>query len=217
MPRNVIASILLISSTLIASSAFAVETTPVSRLPNKGLFTLSGTVDQVKDTNEFVLRDDSGSIDVKVPASESVVIKKGDNVTVTGNVESGLWGLLGKNIQATNVEVKKDLTSAISDAVTQATGLSVDKAETASINTLPEEGMVKLTGTVDQVQSEKDFVLKDPTGSVAVNIQSDDNLVLAPGTEVSVIGYVSNTNLGKEVNATRVFLMSDASTTAQTN
>lgn len=213
MQRTVSAFMLM--STLIAGSALAAaQVTPVGQLSNRGLYTLSGTVAQVKSANEFVLRDESGSIDVKAPPSESLVIKQGDKVTVTGNVESGLWGLLGKDMRASNVEVHKDLTSALSDAVTAATGLSVEKAQNAHVNALPEQGMVKLTGTIDQVQSEKNFVLKDPTGRVGVNIQSAQNLVLAPGAEVSVIGYVSNTTLGKEVNATRVMLMSDASDTA---
>ena len=86
----------------------------------------------------------------------------------------------------------------------------MDKADAVQIGKLPAQGMVQITGTVDKISDQKDFTLKDPTGTVNVSIQSDENVALAKGAEVTVTGYVSNGVLGKKIRATHVILMSDS-------
>jgi len=196
---------------LIAGAAVANMAEPsISNLPDKGMVTVSGTVEKVENERAFRLRDNTGAIEVKVTSGESVVLKQGDSVTVSGQIENLLWGLMGKDINATGVEVHKDLPTALSDAVTKTTGITMDKAENVRIGKLPAQGMVQITGIVDKVSDQKNFTLKDTTGAVDVSIQSDENVVLAKGAEVTVTGYVNNGILGKKIRATHVILLSNA-------
>lgn len=201
------------SAMLLAGTALADQpATLIDSLPDKGTVTVSGTVEQMDSAREFRLHDDSGSVDVKLASGESAVLKQGDSVTVTGTVEKPLLGLMGKDIVASNVQVHKSLSSALSDAITSSTGISLQKAETTQINQLPKQGMVRLIGTVQSVSGAKAFTLKDPTGTIDVSVQSSENAALAKGAEVSVIGYVKSGILGKHISATHVTVMADADT-----
>ncbi len=182
----------------------------ISTLPDKGSATLTGTVEKIDGPREFTLRDDSGDIKVRLTTNESFVFKPGDTVSVTGTVEEPFFGLGGKRIDASYVHVQKTLGSALSDTVTNTTGISMDQATPAQINSLPDQGMVKVTGAVDNVVNAKDFILKDPTGSIDVNIQSDENVALARGADVTVVGYVAKSPLGnKSIRATHVMVTSN--------
>lgn len=196
---------------LFASIALAQkDSTTIGNVPDKGSVTVSGTVKSVKNAREFTLHDNSGDINVRIVSNESMVLKKDDNVTVSGTVEKPLWGLLGKKIAATTIQVHKDLPTALSDAFTKTTGISMEKAEAAKIGTLPDNGMVQLTGTVEKVSNEKNFRLQDGTGSIDVSIKSDENVVLTQGAEVTVVGYVNKSVFTKTLQATRVIVMTDA-------
>jgi uncharacterized protein YdeI (BOF family) len=206
MFRNI--RILIVSvAALLANSAMAAEGTPISELPGDGNFIVSGTVEEVKSGQEFVLRDNSGSISVKLPENKPAVLKQGDMVTVAGNVESGLFGLLNKRINATEVQVDKSTSAALSEPEAPQ---GMENAEAAEIGNLPEQGMVKLSGTVDRVDNQRKFVLRDPTGTVGITVRSNDNVILSKGAEVDVVGYVNNGFFGKRVNATQVMVTSDA-------
>jgi uncharacterized protein YdeI (BOF family) len=203
-------ALLTTSGLLFAGMAFAGGTgMSTSNLPDKGTVTLSGIVDNVSSNKEFTLRDNSGTIDVMITGNESLVLKNGDKVTVTGKVSNGFLGLTGKSIDATQVAVQKDLGSVVSDVVTATTGVSVDAARAASIANLPEEGMVKVSGTVANVISPKIFTLKDNTGVINVNVQSDENVVFSKSSPVTVIGYVDDSMLGKNIRATHVIVTAD--------
>jgi len=196
---------------LIAGAAMADPSdTSIPNLPDNSVVTLSGTVDKVENEHLFMLRNDKGLIEVRVPADQPLVLKESENVTVTGTVEKPLWGLLGSNIEATSVHVQTSLPTAISNAVTAATGITMDRAENVRIGKLPAQGMVQISGVVDKVSDSKNFVVKDTTGAVPVSIQSDENVVVAKGVEVTVTGYVNNGLLGKKIRATHVIMMSNA-------
>lgn len=96
-----------ISCIFITATAFASQPdVPVRDLPDSGPVTLSGTVDKIGGGQNFVLRDTTGIVSVKMASEQPVALKAGQNVTVTGTVENHLWGLLGKDIVATNVQVR---------------------------------------------------------------------------------------------------------------
>lgn len=183
---------------------------PISNLPSQGPVTVSGTVTRVESAREFRLHDDSGAVDVKLAPDESAVFKQGDHVSVTGSVENRLWGLFGKDIVATNVQVEQSLPKTLSDTIANATGISLSKAKRTNIGQLPKQGLVELTGTVQDVSDAKNFTLKDSTGSIDVHVQSDENVVLANGSKVSVIGYVKDGLLSKQISATRVIVVANA-------
>ena len=189
---------------LIAAPAFAAPSAPattINALPDSGNVMLSGTVDSVRNDREFTLRDATGTVDVKLPANQSAVLQQGETVAVSGNIESS-W--LGKDINATSVE-------------RQSAAMNAEKAQTVQISQLPKQGLVKLTGTVDSVGSGKSFTLKDPTGKVDVSMQSSENVALMKGSEVSVIGYVDNSMLGKKLRATHVSVVAEAAPAADMN
>jgi uncharacterized protein YdeI (BOF family) len=191
-----------------ATLAIAAETT-IRALPDRGNVTVSGTVEKVKSAREFTLRDPSGKIDVEVDSPESAVLKPGDNVIVTGKIEKKFFGLAGKEIDATNVRINQG--GALSQTMPQDSGVSMDQTQNVPINQLPNDGLVKLSGTVDAVKSEKNFTMKDNTGAVDVQIQSNENIMLTPGAEVTVLGYVTTSPLmGKDVRATQVIVAADA-------
>jgi uncharacterized protein YdeI (BOF family) len=191
-----------------ATLAIAAETT-IRALPNQGTVTVSGTVEKVKSAREFTLRDPSGKIDVEVDSPESAVLKPGDKVIVTGQIDKKFFGLAGKEIDATNVSVNQP--TALSGTIPPESGVSMDQTQNVPINQLPNDGLVKLSGTVDDVKSEKNFTMKDNTGTVDVKIQSDDNIILNRGEQVTVLGYVSTSPLmGKDVRATQVIVAADA-------
>lgn len=52
--------------------------------------TLRGTVDRILDSDEFVLRDGSGTIEVYIGWQNALPVKTGEFVTVKGTVDDGL-------------------------------------------------------------------------------------------------------------------------------
>jgi uncharacterized protein YdeI (BOF family) len=208
--KRVFTSLALVVTALTAMVAFdaSADEGTIRSLPAKGNITISGTVQDVQSEREFTLRDDSGTIDVSIKSNKSAVIAKGDNVTVKGKMESGMLGK--KYIAASDVKVGKDLTSSISDAIEAHTSISLENAKKAKIASLPEEGLVKIAGTVDDVKDEKNFTVKDTTGSINVSIESDENVVLTKDAAVTVIGFVDKGLLGKSILAKHVIITADA-------
>lgn len=200
------------SATVMLFAAVAIDVAiaaeiAIRDLPSTGSVTLSGTVRDVKNEREFTLHDNTGDIVVSLTSNKSAVLSEGQAVTVSGKVENGL---LGKYINASNVQAHKNVSTAISDAIETHTDLSLDKAKKSNIGKLPNEGLVKLSGTVDDVKSEKRFAIKDATGRINVDIQSGENVILTKGTAVTVIGYVDKGLLSKRIRATHVIVTANA-------
>lgn len=202
------AAMLFLSPVTVAAGA--PDGIAIHNLPDSGNVTVSGTVDRVESARKFTLRDNTGTIDVAIKSNESAVLSEGDKVTVTGNVSSAFWGLM-KGVNATDVQVHKDLPTVLSDALTETTGISVDKTTVSHISQLPDQGLVRVTGSVDKVGNEKNFTLKDSTGTIDVAIASAEKVVLVKGAEVTVVGYVKRGMMGKTLSATHVILTSDSS------
>lgn len=188
-------------------------TAPVllQNLQDKQKVTLQGTVEKAQDNREFELRVNNEIIPVKIVSGQSLVFKDGDKVAVTGTVDEKWFGLLGKVIDATNVQVEKSLSQALSDTVKDTTGISFDAAKAVLINNLPAQGSAQIAGTVDNVADAKDFTLKDNTGSINVHIQSDENVALTKGVLVTVTGYVNNGQLTRNFLATHINITGNTS------
>lgn len=193
---------------LMCTSAMAANgTISIKDLPDGGEVSLTGTVDAIDNEREFTLRDSTGAIDVEIKSAESVVLKKGDKVSVSGTIDKGLTST---EIDAKSVVVHKNISETIGEAIEGSTGVSIQGAESYHINNLPKEGMVKISGTVTEVDSEKEFTLKDSTGSIDIDVESSEAAALTKGAQVTVIGYVDNGMLGKDINATKVLVQADA-------
>ncbi len=195
---------------LFSSSALA-GVSSVKELQDGSNVTLSGTVDAVDNEREFVLRDKTGTIDVEIDAGQSVVLKKGDKVSVTGKLDKGFFNT---DIESAKVDVEKSLSENVSDAIEAKTSLSLEGAEAYHIKDLPKEGLVKLSGTVTDVDNEKEFTIKDSTGSINVDVKSAESAQLTEGAEVTVIGYVDSGAMVKDINATKVLVTASAAPVA---
>lgn len=207
--RNFIA--LMAAALLMASlpSIVGAETL-IKNLPDKGTVALVGIIDKVVGDREFVLRDPSGTIDVKITSNQSVVIKPGEKVNLIGSVSNSFLGLADKSIDAVDVKVEQGPAATVTNALAATTGVSVDAAKTVKIDELPPQGMVRILGTVDSVGGPKNFTLKDASGSVDVDVESGENVALQKGAEVIVIGYVDKGLLSKSIRATRVIVSDNA-------
>ncbi|MCE3231898.1 MAG: Bacterial fold protein [Rickettsiaceae bacterium] len=91
-------------------------------------------------------------------------------------------------------------------------------AQNLTIKTLPDSGTVSITGTVDKVKNEKRFVLRDNSGTISVDIESNKPILLQKGQTVRVSGYIDKHLMGKDINATSVEVQSNPpqDTTAST-
>lgn len=76
----------------------------------------------------------------------------------------------------------------------------------STIRQLPDAGSVIIAGTIDKVKDDKNFVLKDGSGSIDVEVAFDNPPALVEGDRVSVIGNVDKGFFSKEVDATSISL-----------
>lgn len=203
-------------SALLAGTALAASgTTTIKNLPDEGQVSISGTVASVENAREFTLRDETGTIGVDITSNQSVVLKKGDKVTVNGVIDSGITGT---DINASNVTVHKDMSEAMGDVIEGNTAISFEGATTYKISQLPKEGLVKVSGTVSKVSSEEKFTLRDDTGNITVDMDSAaESAALTQGATVTVIGYVDSGILGKDINAKKVLVVENAKPVARVN
>ena len=77
-------------------------------------------------------------------------------------------------------------------------------AAMTSIKDLPSSGAVTLSGSVNKVKNEREFSLRDASGTVDVNLKSNQSVVLKEGQKVTVNGMVDKGILGKSIDATSV-------------
>lgn len=199
---------------LMAGTALSATQTTIKSLPDKGEVSISGTVASVENEREFTLRDETGSIGVDIASNQSVVLKKGDKVTVTGMVDSGITGT---DINASDVTVHKDMSEAMGDVIEGNTAISFEGASSYKISQLPKEGLVKISGTVSDVDNETAFTVRDDSGKIDVNMESAESAALTKGATVTVIGYVDSGLLGKDINAKKVLVVESAKPVARVN
>lgn len=199
---------------LLAGTALAASETTIKTLPDEGQVSISGTVASVDNEREFTLRDETGTIGVDITSNQSVVLKKGDKVTVSGVIDSGITGT---DINASNVTVHKDMSEAMGDVIEGNTAISFEGATTYKVSQLPKEGLVKISGTVSKVSNEEKFTLRDDTGTIGVDMESAEAAALTKGATVTVIGYVDSGILGKDINAKKVLVVENAKPVARAN
>lgn len=193
-------------ATLAATSALA-ATTEIKALPKSGVVTLEGVVESVQNEREFTLRDNSGKIGVDMPKNQSVVFKVGSKVTVNGEIDRDLAGV---DINATRVDVHNGLAQEISNNIEGTTDMSLQGATAYEIKSLPDSGLVKVTGTVSDVDDERNFTVKDATGSIDVELTSAQTAALTEGARVTVVGRVDKGITGKDLEASQVIVLANA-------
>ncbi len=178
-------------------------------LATTAMTSITGTVTSVKNPRAFILENDHGRLEVLVENSQSVVLKEGDQVTVTGALDKS-W--LGTKLHARQITVQKGIVQTLSDAVKGAPGLPTSNAQPYDIGRLPASGKVKLTGTVTAVRSDTSFMLEDATGRIHIDVASAERAAITPGARVSVIGKVNNSLLhGRQVKAYSIIVLNNRS------
>jgi uncharacterized protein YdeI (BOF family) len=196
----------------LSTSTLAVEISSIaeiSKMENKSDVTITGVVNSVQNERKFTLRDSTdNTIKIEIDSNESVALKQGDNITVSGTVDRGI---IGTNINADSVNVNKSFVTGAKEAARTIPGVSTTDAEAFNISDLPKSGMVKITGKVVDIDNEKEFTLRDETGSINIDIVSAQNAAITEGAEVTVIGNVNNGMLGKSIDAKEVLIVSNAS------
>lgn len=209
----------LYNITLLAVTAFALVSTiagaeinNIVNLQDGSTVSLTGTVASVQDPRKFTIQDNTGKIDVNIESSQGVVLKQGDSVTIDGTVDK--WWFISR-INASRVTVNKSMAQALGDAIEGNTTISLQGATSYHINSLPEQGLVKITGRITNIANEKEFTVKDATGSIGINIKSPETAVVTQGTQVTVIGNVNSGAMGKSINAERVLVVEDSAPLAQ--
>lgn len=84
-----------LSFSLIATAAWAqsapATVTPINDVQRGSMVTVEGTVDRILDTDEFRIRDATGSIRVDVGYPNFVPVAMGETVRVTGFVDRDLF------------------------------------------------------------------------------------------------------------------------------
>lgn len=190
---------------LFAAPAYA-TISETKKMPNGSPVSVAGTIDRIDSAREFVLRDDTGRVRVSIESDQSAVLKNGMYVTVGGTIDRGIFTT---NINATSVTTHKTLTQATKSALTKGTGLDVNGATATTIAKLPQKGLVKLHGVVVKIDNEKEFALQDATGTVNIDVLTNEYTALVPGAQVIVIGYVDGGLLSKDINATKITVVAE--------
>ncbi len=194
------------AAALLSTSALAASYT-IDTLPDEGAVNISGYVKSVENEREFTLRDETGDISVDIESNQSVVLKEGDPVTVSGVIDNDITG---KDINANRVDVQQGFVEGMSNAVRSIPGVSTTDAQAFTIKSLPEKGMVKVSGTVTDVANEEAFTLNDETGSIKVNVASAQKTALTEGAKVTVIGMMDSGLMSKHLKASDVIVVADA-------
>lgn len=84
------------------------------------------------------------------------------------------------------------------------TTATVAQAAIADIKTMKNGAPVNIAGTVDRVDSARTFVLRDETGKITIDIESDQSVVLSKDMYVTVGGTVDSGIFGTDINAATV-------------
>ena len=197
---------------VLASSAALANVTDIKGMSDGSEVSVTGQVENVRSTRDFTLHDSTGVIDVQINSTQSVALRIGDRVTVNGVLDKGATGM-GAKIKDGNLDVKKDITTAVNDVIEANTAVSPDGISTYNIVSLPQKGMAKISGIVTDVENEKKFTMKDSTGSINVDM-ADGAAAITVGTQVTVIGYMDRGLLSREITASKLLVVSDATSAA---
>jgi uncharacterized protein YdeI (BOF family) len=206
---------MMIAGTMIMLSTPAASATAsaLKDTPEGSQVSLSGTVEDFDSQHSFTLHDSSGAVKVDLSAAKPMVLTNGEQVSVTGHVHHGL---LSTDVVASAVSEDKGVGQTIGEAIDSVTGQdAAGSAQSVTIGSLPESGLVKINGTVDRVSTAKKFTLKDSTGHVDVAIKSGESASLAKGNQVTVVGNVDKGLLGKSIDATEVDVRSGSAPVSQ--
>jgi uncharacterized protein YdeI (BOF family) len=190
------------SSTALAGDK---EYTMIDQLPEKGPVTIMGTVDDVDSTTEFTIRDGFGKT-IDIESMNKLTIKEGDRVKIVGLMDDKLAGI-GREIDATSVTIV--------DAADEMAVAAKDAGEETvfdTVDALPDEGMVTIAGTVEEVDIEDNsFKLRGRSGE-SIDVHPVKPLDVKVGQKVEVVGMMDDETaglgIGEQIVAAKVKVVS---------
>jgi uncharacterized protein YdeI (BOF family) len=169
--------------------------------------TLEGEVTRLRDTDEFVLSDQTGKINVYIGWRNDMPVDVGDRVKVIGMADDDVVPGLRPEIYARMVifengdrvnlrtgEILKPTEASKVEAEYEKTTapVSLSQAEeerpVTPIGEVQRGQQVKLRGKVTRIRDEDEFILSDDTGRVLIYIGWRNDLPVEVGDEVTVIG-----------------------------
>lgn len=188
------------------------------KFQNDAYITLSGTVGEIKDGDEFVLQHAGGSIEVDTndtwpdlfKADAATLLKTGDRVTVTGKVDNNLFTT--NEIEAYQLTVNGPSYNRV--YTNNNFGPDNDDEYMAYSGAygagLKDDQDVRLSGEVARIMDDKSFMLRYGNGEIKVetdDVEFTNATRLAVGDEVVVYGEVDEGWFDKKsVEAERVIL-----------
>lgn len=189
----------------------------IAQLPEKGNVMITATVDDVDSNTEFTIRDDSGET-IDVESVTKLTIREGDLVKIVGVMDDELAGI-GREIDATSVTVvdaADEMAAATEDGTLET---SLDKTvefassetEFETVDALPDEGMVTISGTVEEVDIEDNsFKLRDRSGE-SIDVHPTKPLTVKAGQKVKVTGVMDDETaglgIGEQIVSAKVTVM----------
>ncbi|TNE64791.1 MAG: hypothetical protein EP335_06715 [Alphaproteobacteria bacterium] len=175
------------------------EYTRIDQLPEEGAVTVVGTVGEVSDAKEFILKDIEGNT-IDVQSAIELTLKEGDRVRVIGVMDDDIAGM-GDEINATSVTV----VAASLEGTAEEGGKLLSKVaynpdegvkEFDTIDALPDEGMVTITGLVEEVDLEDNsFKLQGKSGE-SIDVHPLKPITVKKGQTVKVTGVMDDETLG---------------------
>lgn len=100
----------------------------------------------------------------------------------------------------------KPVTIAFAALATAAFAAAHASSTEHTVNGLPADGYVVIAGTVEKVEDDRLFVLRDHSGTIDVEVEATTTLPLEEGAVVTVFGYMDSGIFTKDINATRVVI-----------
>ena len=189
-----------------AGTAMAGDTefSMIDQLPEKGHVVIAGTVDDVDSNTEFTLRDGHGKT-IDVESAIKLTLHEGDRVRVVGMMDDEFVGI-GQEIDATTVTVLDaademamatgDKSTDLKTSMKKAQDFASSDTEFDTVDALPDEGMVTISGIVDEVDSDDNsFTLQGRSGET-IDVHPLTPVTVTRGQKVTVTGMMDDEGLG---------------------
>ena len=177
------------------SSDQAAGVTPIANLQRNQVVTIQGAVEAIRDEDEFVLQDSTGSVTVWT-GGMMFPVSPGETLTVTGFVDNDIiLEVYAQEITRVSGEVTavtrpgRDSGSAAEATEATEAPQSLTAGDLTPIGSLVRGSFVTIAGRVDRVTDEDEFVLRDDTGSVKI-WTGGVFFPVSAGDQVTVRGFV---------------------------
>lgn len=190
------------------------------KFENNAYITISGTVGNITDDDEFQLNHTGGTVEVDTndswpdlfeASTGTGMLKTGDRVTVTGKVDNNLFST--NEIEAYRITVADSNFSRVYTNDAYAPSYAEDYAAYNNVAYgagLEDDQKVRLSGEVSRIIEDDEFMLTYSGGEIIVDVDDLDFTNaenLAVGDEVVVFGEVDKDWFqDKKVEADRVIL-----------